>query len=156
MKLTSQTFNLHKATRAKLLNYLDSLTEQGLATIPNGFNNNVLWNIAHCVATQQILCYKLSGLTPKVPESFIETYRKGTAPDGHTPTKEEVQQLKELLMSTQKQLQEDYQQGFFENFNSYSTSYGFELNSIEDAIQFNNTHESMHLGVVISLNYFVK
>jgi len=30
-----------------------------LNKIPEGFNNNLIWNIAHCVVTQQLLCYKV-------------------------------------------------------------------------------------------------
>ena len=44
--------------------------------------------------------------------------------------------------------------GVFSNFTPYTTSYGYTLTCIEDAIHFNNTHEGMHLGVVIALNYF--
>ncbi|GET45506.1 DinB family protein [Capnocytophaga felis] len=155
MLLTKQTFELHKATRSNLLNYLENLSPEKLAKIPNNFRNNVFWNIAHCIVTQQLLCYKLSGITPLVSDDFINTYRKGTAPDGHIPSEEEIKNLKELLLSTQEQLQKDYKKGIFKEFNTYMTSYGFELNSVEDAINFNNTHESMHLGSVIALNYFL-
>lgn len=155
MLLTKQTFELHKATRSKLLNYLENLSPEQLAKIPNGFRNSVLWNIGHCIVTQQLLCYKLGGITPLVSEQFIDLYRKGTIPEGHIPSCEEIKTLKELLISTQKQLQTDYEKGIFKEFNTYMTSYGFELNSIEDAINFNNTHESMHLGTVIALNYFL-
>lgn len=155
MALENQIFKLHKATRLKLLHYLENLSPQQLAKIPNGFHNNVFWNIAHCVVTQQLMCYKFSGNTPLVAPEFIEKFRKGTAPDGHIPTQEEIETLKKLLISTQQQLQTDYEQGFFKHYDTYMTSYGFELTSIEDAIHFNNTHESMHLGVVIALNYFL-
>lgn len=155
MALTEQTFNLHKATRTKLLRYLETLSAEQLAKVPTGFNNNVLWNIAHCIATQQILCYKLSGVTPLVSSDFIEMYRKGSFPNGHIPSEEEINSLKKLLITTQEQLQLDYQQGIFSNYKTYMTSYGFELTNIEDAINFNNTHESMHLGTVIALNYFL-
>lgn len=154
MKLTEQTFNLHKATRVKFLTYLDKLSPIQLAKIPDGFRNNIYWNIAHSVATQQILCYKLSGLPTVVSDNFIDTYRKGTVPEGDAPSNEDILKLKEILSLTQQKLEEDYKQGLFKNFTPYATSYGFELSSIEDAITFNNVHESMHLGVVIALNYF--
>ena len=155
MTLTEQTFNLHKATRAKFLYFLENLSGEQLAKIPSGFRNNVWWNISHCIATQQILCYKLSNILPVVSPEFIETFRKGTFPNGHIPTNEDINSLKELLISTQKQLEMDYQKNLFEKYNTYMTSYGFELFSIEDAITFNNSHESMHLGTVIALNYFL-
>lgn len=155
MALENQIFELHKATRLKLLYHLENLSAEQLAKIPDGFRNNVFWNIAHCVVTQQLLCYKLSGNTPLVAPEFIEKYRKGTAPDGHIPTQKEIETLKQLLISTQQKLQTDYEQGFFKHYDPYMTSYGFELTSIDDAIHFNNTHESMHVGVVIALNYFL-
>jgi len=85
-----------------------------------------------------------------------QKYKKGTYPDGDIPTLEDIQALRELLLRTQKQLQNDYQRGVFENFQPYLTSYGYELKSIEDAINFNNAHEAMHLGTIKALNYFVK
>ena len=154
--MTEQVFALHLATRNNLLTYLENVSPEKLAQIPAGFHNNMLWNIAHCVATQQILCYKLSGVKLVVADEFIETYKKGTSPDGHVPTTEEIQSLRALLISTQKQLQADYERGVFSNFTPYTTSYGYTLTCIEDAINFNNTHEGMHLGVVIALNYFAK
>ena len=51
-------FNLHRVSRLKLLAYLEKATPEQLALIPEGFHNNVLWNIAHCVVTQQLLCYE--------------------------------------------------------------------------------------------------
>ena len=156
MALTAQVFALHVATRNNLLTYLENLTPAQLSQVPEGFHNNIWWNIAHCVAQQQILCYKLSGLPYAVPESFVDTYKKGTYPDGHTPTAEEIQELRALLISSQKQLQADYERGLFSNFTPYTTSYGYALTCIEDTINFNNTHEGMHLGVVIALNYFAK
>ena len=48
-----------------------------------------------------------------VSEDFIAAYRKGTVPDGHIPTQEEVDTLKKLLISTQEQMEEDYQKGFY-------------------------------------------
>jgi hypothetical protein len=46
--------------------------------VPEGFNNNIIWNIAHVIVTQQILVYKLSGLPMIVTDEMVEKYRKGT------------------------------------------------------------------------------
>ena len=71
--MTEQVFALHVATRNNLLTYLENISPEQLAQIPTGFHNNIWWNIAHCVAQQQILCYKLSGLNFVVPETFVDT-----------------------------------------------------------------------------------
>ena len=40
-------------------------------------------------------------------------------------------------------------------FRALTTSRGFELNTLEDAIAFNNFHEGLHIGSVMSLLKFV-
>ena len=49
-------------TRKFLLKIISSLSNEQLNKIPVPFKNNIAWNIAHLVVTQQLLCYKLSGL----------------------------------------------------------------------------------------------
>ena len=79
--MTDQVFALHVATRNNLLTYLENVTPEQLAQIPSGFHNSIWWNIAHCVATQQILCYRLSGVKTVVSDDFIDTNKKGNYPD---------------------------------------------------------------------------
>ena len=128
-----------------------------LALIPEGFHNNILWNIAHCVVTQQLLCYKLAGVQPHVSEELINTYKKGTYPDGHIPTQEEIATLRQLLNTTHEQIITDYEEGLFnaKEYPIYETSFGYTLHSVEEAILFNNTHEGMHIGTTLALRYFV-
>ena len=54
-------FDFLLSIRKNLLTYLDNLTPEQLGYIPTGFSNNIFWNIAHCIAVQQFLCYQLSG-----------------------------------------------------------------------------------------------
>jgi hypothetical protein len=143
-------FSLLKQTRFNILKLYEKHEKRGFI-IPNGFKNNLYWNLSHCIATQQILCYKLSGKPMHVNDDFIENYKKGTVPTDKTITLEEILNTKELLIETNRQLVEDYNLGFFSNFKSYSTSYGINLYSIEDAIQFNTIHEGLHLGYMMAM-----
>jgi hypothetical protein len=52
-------------------------------------------------------------------------------------------------------LEEDYEAGIFTEYSAYKTSTGFEIDSMEKAIIFNNFHESLHLGVIMSLKKLV-
>ena len=153
--MTEQVFALHLATRNNLLTYLENVSPEKLAQIPAGFHNSILWNIAHCVATEQILFYKFSNTPTVVPDDFIDKYKKGTAPTGEIPTLTEIEELKKLLLFTQKQLEENYKKGVFKKYNAYTTSLGYPMNCIEDVFYFNNTHEGMHLGTILALNYFL-
>lgn len=97
--------------------------------------------------TEQLLTYGLSQTPFRLDKEFIFKYKSGTIPSG-----EEDLDLVDLahnsLLTTVKQLSEDYQQDIFGEFKTIKTSYGLELQSIEDAIYFNNLHEAMHYGQI--------
>ena len=133
---------------------LEGLTLDDIHKIPEGFKNNIAWNVAHLVVTQQLLHYKLSGLNPLCPDDLIEAHRKGTSPT-KTFTAEEFEELKELLIGLPDTLQEDYEAGIFENYTEYPTSTGVVLDSMEIAIPFNNFHEGIHYGIIRSIKKFL-
>lgn len=134
---------------------LKSTPREELLKIPEGFNNNIWWNIAHVVSTQQALVYALSGNKLQIPQELKDKFKKGTIPDG-TATDEEIEQVKALLFSTIEKTIEDYDQGLFSNYNDYTTSANVTLTSVEDAISFNFFHEGLHYGSVLALRRAVK
>ena len=142
-------FQAHRQVRRNLLEVLQNTTTKDLLLIPDGFNNNIYWNIAHCVATQQLLHYYLSGNPFRIDTYWIETYKKGTLPNLNVQ-QSEVDDLAFLLTETSKVLMKDYDDDFFPDYTSYTTSFGLDLKDIQDAIIFNNMHESMHLGYAMA------
>ncbi len=147
-------FDILRKSRELIVKELDGLTLEQLHTIPTGFKNNIAWNVAHLVVTQQLLHYKLAELSCLCPEDLIETHKKGTSP-AKTFTQEEFNEVKELLIGLPDTLQEDYQAGIFKNYNTYPTSTGFVLDSIETAISFNNYHEGIHYGIIRAIKKFI-
>ncbi len=147
-------FDILKKSRQLTLKAINGLTLEQLHTIPDGFKNNIAWNVAHLVVTQQLLQYKLSGLDCLVPDDLIEAHRKGTFP-AKTFTEEEFEEVTDLLIGLPDTLEEDFNEGIFENYNAYETSTGFVLNSFETAIHFNNYHEGIHLGVILAIKKIV-
>lgn len=143
-----------KKSRELLLKAVQDLTLEQLHTIPKGFKNNIAWNVAHVVVTQQLLHYDLSGLNCLVPDALIDNYRKGTAPTKNF-TAEEFEEIKSLLMALPETLEEDYNAGVFSSYKEYQSSTGYVMDSIESAISFNNFHEGIHLGVVMSIKKLV-
>ena len=140
-------FEILSAARVQVDKVINGLSLEQLHTIPKGFKNNIAWNVAHIVVTQQLLHYKLSGVNCLVPDELINSYRKGTLPS--IPfSEEEFDEVKDLLLGLPETFMEDYEAGIFENFESYTTSSGFVLESLETAIAFNNFHEGMHLSLI--------
>ena len=143
-------FNITLQNRKILYKFLQDTPRDQLLNIPDGFRNNIWWNIAHVVVTQQILIYKLSGLPMKISEALIDKFKKGTVPDG-TATEEEIKTIKGFLFSTIEWTQEDYENGLFKDFNEYTTSVNVTLSNVEDAIAFNVYHEGLHMGSILAL-----
>ena len=149
-----QAFELNRIIRKLIAPFLEDFTLDQLNVIPEGFSNNLFWNIAHVVVTQQLLVYKLSGLPMLISEELVDKYKKGTKPK-QAATQEDVDQIKSLLFDTIDQTQADYTTGVFNNFNEYPTSSGFILKNSTDAIAYNNYHEGLHLGIIMSFKKIV-
>jgi hypothetical protein len=150
----NSVFETQKTIREVLLKFLDNYSLEQLNKIPQGFNNNIIWNAAHCIAVQQALVYKLSGLPTMVSKEFILKYSKGAKPEGDV-NQDEVDEIKILLSTTLHQTQKDFDDRIFVNFQEYTTSLGNTLRDIHGALEFNNYHEGLHTGVIMSIRKFV-
>ena len=147
-------FNILRKTRELVLKNIEGLTHEQLHVIPEGFKNNIIWNITHLVVTQQLLHYKLSDLQCLVPDELIDAYRKGTFPS-ETISEEDFEDIKELFLGLPDTLEEDFNANIFETYQEYPTSTGYFLTDIQTAIAFNNLHEGIHLGVIMALTKLV-
>jgi hypothetical protein len=147
-------FEILNITRANVLKAIEGLTIEELNVIPSGFKNNIIWNVGHLVVTQQLLCYKLSGLDMYLKDDFVEKFKKGSEVNFKV-AQEEVEGIKKQLLELPNRLIEDYSNSTFKNFAEYPTSYNFTLNSVEDAIQFNNVHEGLHFGYIMAVKKII-
>lgn len=148
--MSKNLFEITLQNRRNLYSILTQTPKEKLLRIPKGFNNNIYWNIAHTLVTQQILFYWLSGLQMRAPVELVDKYKKGTVPDGNT-TEEEMKIITDLLISSIEWAKEDYDAQLFQEYNEYTTSARVTLRTIEDAITFNLFHEGLHLGAIILL-----
>jgi len=143
-------FDITLKTRNFFKNILDSYTLDQLNAIPDGFNNSIFWNIKHIVITQQLLIYKLSGTAMLVSQKEVEGFQKGSKPL-YGADADDLNLLKEQLFSTLEQVKEDYKNGKFKNYNEYTVTTKSTLTNVEEALEFNNFHEGIHLGYVLAL-----
>lgn len=148
-------FDITLQNRKLLYKFLKETPREQLLQIPQGYRNNIWWNIAHVVVTQQLLVYKLGGQEMRVDSALVEKFKKGTVPDG-TATDAEIDQVTDLLFDTMVWVREDYGNGIFKAYNEYTTSVNITLRNVEDAIQFNLYHEGLHLGAILALIKAVK
>ena len=129
---------------------MESRNFENLIRIPAGFNNSIFWNIAHLLVTQQLLCYKLSGLDLMIDEDMVSRYGKGAVATAEVSI-EDIEYVKNNLLKMTINLKEDYTKESFKQFKPYMTSTGIELLDIDDALKFSGFHDGIHLGIVLSL-----
>jgi len=150
----NKNFDTLKKSRILILKIIEGLSIDQLNKIPEGFKNNIAWNIAHLVVTQQLLCYKLAGLKCLISDEMITSFQKGTAPT-YTISEAEFKEIKTLFLALPEKLTADYEKGIFTEYNEYTTSVAVTLKNINDALTFNLLHEGIHLGIILQLKKFV-
>lgn len=152
--MTASIFKAWKTSRQLYAGYFDQYTLEQLNKVPPGFNNNLIWNIGHIIVAQQSLVYKTSNLEMHIPVELFDRYKPGTKPTGSVE-QTEVDGLRSLLTSLIAQTETDLSNGKFVEFNERMTGTGFHLGSLQDAFEFNNYHEGLHLGCMMSIRKFV-
>jgi hypothetical protein len=140
--------------RLMILDIISNLNIDQLNKIPEGFNNNIIWNLGHMIATQQGICYKRSGLAIHVSDEHFEAYKSGSKPEKFVD-EAGYEEIKRLMFTTLDQLVEDYNAQVFKNYDHLTTRYGVELYNVDDAIGFLPFHEGLHVGYIMSLKKLV-
>jgi hypothetical protein len=148
------TFDICLKNRNILDGFLNQFSLDKLNKIPDGFSNNLIWNIAHVIVTQQLLVYGNSQLPMLVSDEMVAKYRKGTKAE-HDVNQEEVNEIRSLLFSTLEKTQDDYFNGHFKNYIEYTVSTKSTLTNVEEALEFNNFHEGIHLGYILALKKLI-
>jgi len=144
------SFDIAIKNRKLLKSFIENHTLEELNKVPEGFNNNIIWNIAHTIVTQQLLVYKLSGLPMVLSDEMVSAYKKGTKTEIDL-SQASVDTIKGLLFSTIEKTKEDYENKIFQTYNQYTVTTKSTLSNVEEAIEFNNFHEGIHLGYILAL-----
>jgi DinB superfamily len=151
--MTKQIETIRK-TRSFMLEQLKDLSAEHFNKIPEGFNNNIIWNLGHMIAAQQGICYKRAGLPTLISGDFWERFRSGSKPEGII-SDDQIAHIKQLLFITLDQFEIDYNKQIFGNYSSWSTRYGVELASIDNSIEFLPFHEGLHSGTITAIKRLV-
>ena len=147
-------FSTSLAFRQYLVNQLEKMDDELLSVIPEGYNNNIRWNLAHIVVTPALLTYRLTGIDiPHLSADFIDSAKKGSKPDDFSLNEDfSTKHLCELLLEMPKQCQRDLEELSQAEFQTYETSVGYVIENVESAIAFSNIHDGIHIGRIQSMS----
>lgn len=147
-------FNITLENRKLLHHIVTTTSKKDLLYIPENHNNNIWWNIAHVLVTQQLLVYKLSKVPMHIDTALVKEFSKGTSPEA-AMTDEQFKQVADTLLATIEWTKEDYEKGVFKEYTQYTTSANVTLNTVEDAIAFNVYHEGLHMGAILAIQKYL-
>lgn len=138
-------------SRKAFIELIDSLTLEQLNEIPEGFNNNIIWNFGHIVVSTQTLTNVRTGIWADASTvKYVDAYAKGTKPT-YFVTQEEVDDLKALALNSIVLIEADYKAGKLSNTKPYDTAtYKCMLNTIEDVLTTSVGHDNLHYGYAIA------
>lgn len=146
---------LFKATRENTIKLIDSLTLDLINKIPDGFTGNIAWHLGHMVATHKGLVYQLNGLKGGLEKEFVLKYKKDSVPEAPI-SQNELDFILGQLISQVEELEKDLaNKEQWGDTHEYPTSYGYTIQSLEEAIKFSNLHQALHLGYILALRRMV-
>ena len=139
-----------KHTRSNFIKLMDGLTIEQLNVIPQGYNNNIAWNFAHIVASQQTLCYVRGHVDTRIPLDRVTKYQRGTSPQGFI-SEEELGFYKDHAFKLLDDVKADVEAELFGNYEQVTTLFGVTLSNVNDAVAYFVTHDNLHYGYALAL-----
>lgn len=148
--IMQKELELIQYVRTCILQLTEGLSVAQMNLVPDKMKNNLIWNIGHLVFTQQMLCYKLGGLTPTIDMEYFAQFAPDTIPQ-RIYDEEDIHIIKKAFLLAFEQLSSDVKSEKLNNYTAWILPTGIAINSIEDAMATNAIHEGRHFGVAISL-----
>lgn len=148
--MNTTIINLFSFGTSRLVGMLEDLNPEEWLAQPEGFANNIAWNVGHLLLVRQNLVYRNSGLDPNV-SGMGSMYKPGTSP-ADWESQPDTAALLEKLKSCQAQIEADGANGVFDKveYNQFELG-GTPINSAEDGASFSLWHEALHMGVITSI-----
>ncbi|WP_416147655.1 DinB family protein [Salipaludibacillus sp. HK11] len=150
-------FKQLRFVRDNTIGHVEEMNDETALTIPEGFNNNIKWNLGHIFVVQEKFAFYSAREEMNIPDRFTELFNPGTKPGDWG---EEVPSIHELIFLLENQVRrveqvlkfkvkEDVEQ-------PYTTSTGLTLSTVEEFLSFCLYHEGMHFDAIKSINRIIQ
>ena len=136
--------------REHLLREINGLSREQLLEIPEGRDDNVLWNVGHLLCSLSRLTYGRTGHPLPIPKRYLELMGKNTnALDWPEPP--DVDTVIAQFKTLPAQIEHDYAAGEFPAYEPLQITPAHTIDSLEEAVNFHCFHEGLHIGMIITL-----
>lgn len=145
-------FNQLESYRGYLLGVVENVTNEEAEIVPNGFNNNIRWNLGHIYLDQYLWIQAVTNEKANVPAQFNSWFGYGTSPSNFTDETPSIEELKGLLRDQPAQIKAVFGDRLEEEF--APTEMG--MFTIEQVLIRTIFHEGMHLQAILNLKKFLR
>ncbi|MEK3990476.1 DinB family protein [Robertmurraya sp. FSL R5-0851] len=137
--------------RSELLGVLKGISEEQAEIIPDGFKNNIRWNVGHIYLDQYLWIQAVTNEKTGVPEQFQSWFGYGSSPDSFEKDTPSFQELKQLLSEQPVKIKEMYGERLEEEFPP--TEMG--MHTIEQVLIRTIFHEGLHMQAILDIKKFL-
>lgn len=133
------------------------LSEQALDYVPEGFNNNIRWNLGHIYVVQERFAFHFAGEPTQIPDNFERWFAKGSKPadwleEDRLPARDD---LLELLAEQPERIRKVLHNRLDELVAApFTTGTGLTLNTVGEFLSFTLYHEGIHFNAIGLLKRF--
>ncbi|WP_219837659.1 DinB family protein [Paenibacillus sp. R14(2021)] len=137
--------------RAQTLLAMEGMTEELVNRFPDGFRNNIHWQLGHIYFVTEYMTLSQLNLPMNLPEGFVERFGSGKGPLDYPASLPNATfpELKSLLTEQLDRIRKQYPlDRLNESVDPINTSTGLSLVTPEQSLRYNMYHEGFHAGVL--------
>lgn len=155
LSLKDFLFNQLRVIRNNTLSSVKDLSEEQANIVPQGFNNNIRWNLGHIYLVQERFAFGFTKEPMQVPENFNELFGKDTKPSDWKIQAPTLPELTQLLDDQTKRIEAKLSDRLGELVEKpWTMPSGLTLKAIGEFLTFSMYHEGMHVQAIKFLRRF--
>lgn len=150
-------FKQLKVIRSCTINAVKELSESQADLVPEGFNNNIRWNLGHVYLLQERFAFGGSQEPMIVPDGFADLFGVDSKPSEWEVQPPTLPELIQLLEDQTRRIEEKLNICLNEVVakQPLTLSSGLTLNTIGESLAFSMYHEGMHVQTIRMLKRFI-
>lgn len=135
---------LIKQIREVSLNlYINKLPMDSLLKIPEGYNNNIIWNVGHMISVSYSLNFSIAGLTPPCELEMIKKFKKGSFPIEYSQN--DISWIKNHLIYSIDEIDKAWEENKVQTITlPITTDLGNIVSTPSDALAMTLAHDMLH------------
>lgn len=155
-KMNDSILEQLRFTRSYTLRILNTVSKEAVNEVPDGFNNNILWNAGHILSAYEQLLYQNTGDEKQLTQEVIDYFKGGTKPSDWNSEPPAFEEIVSLLEQQIEQIISTYKDRLDDQINKEMKLGGFEIRTVRDMMSFNIFHEGLHAGLINGLKRTLK